>query len=85
MPQWQVLHTRRHAYIIGLRSGDSMSVRLQIILHTLWIVLVVPLEPLTLLVVSLMLINSLHHWLVIKRFSTMLDFGTFIRMLEIVL
>lgn len=55
------------------------------VLHTLWIILMVPWEPLTLLVVSLMLVNCLHHWSVIKQFSSMLDLSTSIHILEIVL
>ena len=39
IPQWQVLRTWQLTFIIGHRLGDSMSVRLQPILHTLWIVL----------------------------------------------
>jgi len=35
-------------------------------------------------VVSLALVNSLHHWLEIKRFSNILDFSTSIRILEFV-
>jgi len=34
MPQWKVLHTRRQTFIIGLRLGDSTSVRFQLIFHT---------------------------------------------------
>ena len=45
----------------------------------------VPWEPLALLVVSLALVNGLHHRPVIKRFSFMLDFSTSIPMLEFVL
>jgi len=39
MPQWQVLHTWQSTFIIGRRLGDSTSVRLQLLFHTLWIVL----------------------------------------------
>ena len=35
MPQWQVLRIRRKVFIIGLRSNDSTSVRLKLILFTL--------------------------------------------------
>ena len=45
----------------------------------------VPWEPLALLVVSLALVNGFHHWPVIKRLSIMLDFNTYVRMLEFVL
>ena len=85
MPQWQVLRTWWHACIIGLQSGDSTNVWLQIILHTLWILLEVPWEPLTLLVVPLTLVNGLHHWPVLKKFSSMIEFNTSIHILEIVL
>lgn len=54
-------------------------------IHIPWIVLIVPWGPLSLLVVSLTLVNSLHHWLVIKWLSSMFDINTSIRMLESIL
>lgn len=45
----------------------------------------VPWEPLALSVVSLALVNGLHHRPIIKRFSIMLNFSTSIHMLEFVL
>ena len=54
-------------------------------IHILWIVLIVPWWPLSLLVISLALVNSLHHWLVIKWLSSMFDVSTSIHMLESVL
>ena len=66
MPQWQVLRIRRKAFIIGLRSDDSAGVRRQITVHILYIVPIVPLGPLSLLVVPLASVNNFHHWLVIR-------------------
>jgi len=43
---------------------------------------IVPWGVLSLLVVSLLSIKVTHHWLVIKWFSSMLDFNTFICLLE---
>ena len=42
MPQWQVLRIRRQVLIIGLRSHDFTSVRLQFTVHIPRILLVVP-------------------------------------------
>ena len=42
MPQWKVLRIWRWVLIIGLRSSYFMDVRLQLIVHISWIVLVVP-------------------------------------------
>ena len=39
----------------------------------------------SLLVVYIVLVNSLRHWLVIKKFSSMFDVNTSIHMLEFVL
>lgn len=50
-----------------------------------WIVLLVPWEPLSLLVVSLTLVNGPHNWPVIKRLSNMFNFNTSIHMLEFLL
>ena len=55
-------------YINDLRSNDSVTCSTSahsFTFHGLYWVLW---EPLTLLVVSLTLVNSLHHWLVIKWF-----------------
>jgi len=54
-------------------------------IHIPWIVLIVPWGPLSLLVVSLALVNSSHHRLVIKKISSMFDINTSIHMLEFVL
>ena len=54
-------------------------------IHIPWIVLIVTWGPLSLLVVSLALVNSFHHWLVIKWLSSMFDINTYILMLESVL
>lgn len=54
-------------------------------IHILWFVLLVPWEPLSLLVVSLALVNGPHHWPVIKRLSSMFDFNTSIHMFGFVL
>jgi len=54
-------------------------------IHIPWIVLIVPWGPLSLLVVSLGLVSSSHHWLVIKRLSSMFDVNTSIHMLWYVL
>ena len=62
-----------------------MGVQLQLTVQILWIVLVVPWEPLTLWVVSLALLNDSHHWTIIKWFSIMFNFNTSIHMLEFVL
>ena len=53
MPQWQVLRIQWQVYIIDLRLDDSTSVQLQLHYSHSWIVLIVPWEPLSLLVVSL--------------------------------
>ena len=45
----------------------------------------IPWESLPLLVISLMSINELHHWLVIRRCLPMFDFRTHIRMVKLVL
>ena len=51
-------------------------------IHISWIVLIVPWGPLSLLVVSLALVNILHHWLVIKQLSSMFDVNRSIHMLR---
>lgn len=84
MPHWQVLCIWWQVYIIDLRSKDSISVRLQLHYSHSWIVLIVPWEPLSLLAVSLMHVNSLHHWLIIRWFSIMFNFNTSIHMLEFI-
>lgn len=51
-------------------------------IHILWIMLIVPWGPLSLSLVSIALVNSLHqYWLVIKRLSSMSNVNTFIHML----
>ena len=45
---------------------------------------IVPWEPLSLLVVSLIPVNGPHHWPVIRWFSSMFDFNTFLHMLGFV-
>ena len=55
-------------FIIDLRSKDSMKCSTPTHSFTSHGLCWVLWEPLTLLVVSLMLVNSLHHWLVIKWF-----------------
>ena len=62
-----------------------MGARLEFLIHTLWIVLLVPSKPLSLLAVSLALVNGSHHWPVIKRLSSVFNFDTYIHMLEFVL
>ena len=54
-------------------------------IHIQWIVLIVPWGPLSLLVVSLAIVNSSHHWLVIKRLSSMFDVNTSIHILGSIL
>jgi len=49
-------------------------------IHIQWIVLIVPWGPLSLLVVSLTLVNNLHHWLVIEWLYSMFDINTSIFM-----
>ena len=56
------------AYIIDLWSDDSMDVRLQLIYSHSSKCTRVPWESLTLMVISLALVNGLHHWSVIKWF-----------------
>ena len=85
MPQWQVIRIRQQVHIIGLWLSDSASVWRHITVHIPWIVPVVPWDPLFLLVVSLVPIHNFHYWLVIKWFSCMFDFSSYIRMLEFVL
>jgi len=50
-------------------------------IHIIWIMMIAHWGPFSLLVVSLMLVNSLHHWLGIKRLSNILDINTSIIML----
>ena len=85
IPQWKFLRIRWKVHNIGLRSSDSMGVRHQITIHIPWIVPIVPWEPLSLLMVSLMPINKFHHWLVIRWLYCMFDFNSHIHMLELVL
>jgi len=85
MTQWKFLCTRWQVIIIGLWSNDFMGVRIQFLIHTLWIVLLVPWEPLSLLVVSLTLVNGSHHWPVIKQLSSMFHFNMSIHVLDFVL
>lgn len=61
-----------------------MGVWLKIHYSHLWIVLIVPWEPLSLLVASLFPVNSLQNWPVIKWFYIIFDFDTCIHMLEFV-
>ena len=63
-----------------LRVFDTNS-----LIHTPWIVPIVPWGPLSLLVVPLTSVNSFHYWLVIRRCSCMFDFSSRIRMLGLVL
>jgi len=45
----------------------------------------VPWDPLSLLVVSLIPINGPHHWSILRWFSSMFDFNIFIHILEFIL
>ena len=54
-------------------------------IHILWIVLLVPWDAFSLLVVSLALVNGSHHWPVIEWLYSMFDINTFIHMLGFVL
>lgn len=82
MPQLHVLRIWRQVYIIDLLLNDSTGVHLRLHYSHSWIVLIVPWEPLSLLVVSLIYVNVLHYSQVIRWFSIMFEFNTFICMLE---
>ena len=83
MPRWQVSHCRRQVYINGLRLRDFVWCSTPSPFSHHVNCTVVPWGSLSLLVIPLMPVNSLHHWLVIRRCLSMFDSKTFFTWIEL--
>ena len=83
MPQWQVSHFRRQVYINGLRPRDFAWCSTPSPFSHHENCTVVPWGSLSLLVIPLAPVNSLHHWLVIRRCLSMFNSRTFFTWIDL--
>ena len=76
MPQWQVSHFQRQVYINGLWPKDFVWCSTPSLFSHHVNCTVVPWGSSSLSVIPIVLVNNLHHWLVIRRCLSMFDSRT---------